>query len=221
MGPIKPLRTAKGRSYDAFVVQIPREQNVEEVTAITGILNLRVRWEPFKSSGIIQCKRCQRFGHIAANCAIGYRCVKCKGSHLPGQCAKKDEESPACVNCGEERHPANFRGCKFYLRRTAERRRKMEMAKEEREERRSFVNRAVNNYTTKGVSFASMFDRKTSVTSSTAATSFMNLSHDLFGVSLSELLGKINDFLSHFNTLRSKAEQQAAYLQFFVGVCNG
>lgn len=42
------------------------------------------------------------------------RCVKCLGNHSYKECNKPVETPPTCVNCGEH-HPANYRGCKYYL----------------------------------------------------------------------------------------------------------
>lgn len=56
-------------------------------------------------------------GHSSANCNLGYRCVKCAGTHEPGNCphntaSNKDTSTSTYVNCNSN-HPANYRGCKY------------------------------------------------------------------------------------------------------------
>jgi len=72
-----------------------------------------VHWEKLRRKDIIQCKRCQRLGHAAANCNLRYRCVKCKEDHEPGKCSiytGKNNE-PYCINCNSFGHPVSYRGC--------------------------------------------------------------------------------------------------------------
>lgn len=73
----------------------------------------RIKWDHFrtpqKNKGI-QCKNCQRMGHMAKNCGLPYRCVKCTSQHLPGQCPKLKTDKPVCVNCSKY-HTSNWRGC--------------------------------------------------------------------------------------------------------------
>lgn len=64
--------------------------------------------------GTPQCYRCQRFGHTKNYCNLPPRCVKCTENHHYKECKKKADQPPKCINCGGE-HPANFRGCKYYI----------------------------------------------------------------------------------------------------------
>lgn len=67
-------------------------------------------------------------GHMASNCAMNYRCVKCKQDpyHLPGECPLIKNKSLQnhklyCVQCKEYGHPASYRGCpkiKNYIQNT-------------------------------------------------------------------------------------------------------
>ncbi|CAG5093329.1 Similar to ORF1: Nucleic-acid-binding protein from transposon X-element (Drosophila melanogaster) [Cotesia congregata] len=65
----------------------------------------------------LQCRKCQRLGHTAANCQMEYRCVRCgDSSHAPAQCPLKDEKTRdkfKCANCGKNGHPASYAGCRF------------------------------------------------------------------------------------------------------------
>lgn len=75
-----------------------------------------VKWErPRNTQDVLQCRRCQRFGHGASNCHLPYRCVKCSNTHGPGECPKTAKDAPKCVNCGKE-HTANYGGCETKTR---------------------------------------------------------------------------------------------------------
>jgi len=65
--------------------------------------------EPRPRRNLIQCTRCQSYGHTQAYCNHQLRCVKCGNNHLSSEC-KKDKDSPAgCALCTQP-HPANYRG---------------------------------------------------------------------------------------------------------------
>lgn len=65
------------------------------------------------ASNVIQCKRCQRFGHSQANCGLNPRCVKCTGNHHYSECRKSKNTAPECVNCNQN-HTSNYKGCPEY-----------------------------------------------------------------------------------------------------------
>ena len=71
--------------------------------------------DPKRKKTIVQCKRCQQYGHTRNNCTRPFRCVKCAGNHNTTDCPKKDRTIPCkCALCHEE-HPANYKGCKVFL----------------------------------------------------------------------------------------------------------
>lgn len=91
----------------------------KEIFKVTHLFHCCVQIEPRrKTADIPQCTRCQRFGHTRNYCKLDPRCVKCKNSHLYSECTKTPAEKPQCVNCGAD-HPANFRGCQYYLEQKA------------------------------------------------------------------------------------------------------
>lgn len=64
----------------------------------------------------MQCARCQRFGHAAANCKMEFRCVKCAKNHSSGECPLgkdqvEDRSTLKCALCRTNGHPASYRGC--------------------------------------------------------------------------------------------------------------
>ena len=77
----------------------------------TGII---FRVEEFKTTpSILQCFKCQSFGHKALNCTKKEKCVACGEAHSHKNCPNKEKRKPKCANC---RGPdvANYRGCPAY-----------------------------------------------------------------------------------------------------------
>lgn len=100
-----------------FFLDLERKSNNGEIYNVNTLLHAVVRFEtPNKKQTIVQCKRCQNYGHTRNQCTQQFRCVKCAGTHDYRLCAKKKEDGkPAkCALCGGA-HPANFKGCQVYL----------------------------------------------------------------------------------------------------------
>ncbi|GBP64742.1 Nucleic-acid-binding protein from transposon X-element [Eumeta japonica] len=84
----------------------------KNISKICGLSNIRAE-VPYKRGGPEQCHSCQRYvtGHVAANCYVQPRCVKCLIPHWTNECSltKEQEEKPSCMNCSQN-HTANYRG---------------------------------------------------------------------------------------------------------------
>lgn len=117
------------KPYELVLVVLdlsPEGKKVFNVKTIDGLSGIKI--ETPRNKGIPgQCHRCQMYGHSARNCHARPRCVKCIGDHETVNCPrpKKAEiangaptSPPACVNCGTEGHPANYRGCPKAPRKT-------------------------------------------------------------------------------------------------------
>lgn len=97
-----------------YYVNLEPNANNKDAYKIKHIGNLIVTVEaPYKKQEIIQCKRCQRFGHSKNNCNRIFRCVKCGEDHPTNTCTKKSDTAAVCVNC-QGSHPANYKGCTKY-----------------------------------------------------------------------------------------------------------
>lgn len=48
---------------------------------------------------IIQCHRCQQWGHASSNCYGEIKCLKCAGTHLTQECTKSPDTAAKCANC--------------------------------------------------------------------------------------------------------------------------
>lgn len=117
---VKPFTTAKAkrenRKLPFFLVQLSPNSNLEGLRTINVLDYQVVSWEKVKrSEGIIQCVRCQRFGHAASNCEMQPRCVKCSKNHKTEECPLgkegADKSQLSCVLCKNSGHTANYRGC--------------------------------------------------------------------------------------------------------------
>lgn len=98
-----------------FFIDLEPAKNNKEIYNIRGLQNMIVQIEPPRvmKNNIIQCMRCQQYGHSRTYCNKPYVCVKCGGAHNTKDC-KKSKETPAkCALCGGS-HPANYKGCEHY-----------------------------------------------------------------------------------------------------------
>lgn len=99
-----------------FFIDLKRQQNNKDIYSVTKLINAIVKFEaPNKKTSIVQCKRCQNYGHTRNQCTQPFRCVKCAGYHDYRTCNKKREDGPAkCSLCGGD-HPANYKKCQIYI----------------------------------------------------------------------------------------------------------
>ena len=67
-----------------------------------------------RESQIIRCFKCQKLGHVSANCKSENKCGHCCGEHSFQDCENKTK-TPKCSNCGGD-HPANYQICDVYQR---------------------------------------------------------------------------------------------------------
>lgn len=98
-----------------FFVNLLPSVNNKAVKELKYIYNQSVAIEdPRKKKTILQCQRCQQYGHSKNYCMRPYRCVKCAEPHKTSECSRTDRNTPAqCALCLGP-HPANFKGCEVY-----------------------------------------------------------------------------------------------------------
>lgn len=112
------ILTVKEFKKSFWLVQIEKSSQPSPLLKINTLLNCKVKFEAFKKSksSITQCHNCQRFGHVASNCKMQYRCIKCTAVHAPGKCSILKTDPPSdstktqCVNC-KGQHTANAKIC--------------------------------------------------------------------------------------------------------------
>ena len=97
-----------------FMATIPKSEKARDIYKITKLCYCRVYVESYKKKKqMVQCHRCQRYGHTNIQCHAQPRCVKCAGQHESAACMLSRKKQATCANCGEP-HPANYRGCEYF-----------------------------------------------------------------------------------------------------------
>jgi len=68
---------------------------------------------PRRYTGVVQCTRCQQYGHSKTYCNKPFVCVKCGAKHSTADCKKPRDTPATCALCNGP-HTANYKGCEFY-----------------------------------------------------------------------------------------------------------
>lgn len=97
-----------------FYIDLEPQPNNKEIYDIKYLLHAKISFEPpYKKKDVVQCARCQLYGHTKKYCKRLPRCIKCGNDHLSNTC-QKDKSTPAtCALCSGN-HPANYKGCVVY-----------------------------------------------------------------------------------------------------------
>lgn len=147
------------RVLPIFLVQISPNSNVADLYKIKYLNNQVIAWEKLKKNNILQCKNCQRFGHVALNCKLNYRCVKCNVEHGPGECKVENQidsrDKLYCVLCKTFGHPASFKGCPEFQRLKSS----INLKKNPIKNKLAKNKEAVFNRVTPNQTFAQLFDQ--------------------------------------------------------------
>lgn len=86
-----------------------KETTKTKYTSITEILYMRIRVDSQKiRTGVIQCHRCQSFGHNQLRCQQQPRCVRCGKNQHTQTCINAKNIQTSCANCRGP-HLANHR----------------------------------------------------------------------------------------------------------------
>lgn len=97
-----------------FFVDLEPNTNNKDIFKLDLLLNAKVQIEPpRKNKTIVQCIRCQMYGHTKTYCRRPFRCVKCGDNHSTFSCTKNREIPAKCALCDGD-HPANYKGCRIY-----------------------------------------------------------------------------------------------------------
>lgn len=201
-----------------WVIQIHPNDNPTDLLNIRYILHQKIHIGKLKNLKMSQCKNCQRFGHVAINCNMSYRCVKCTEKHDPGKCSLKsdpnNEQVPArCVNCGQLGHPASYKGCPKY-KEILERKHNNYPPKEPK-------NLIKTNFVSSNISYAQIAKKslptKPKIPNDTYQTTFFNTECEkLFGHDLSDCLNLINNFLPKYKAIDDINKKREAFLQLCI-----
>lgn len=97
-----------------FFIDLDPNENNKDIYNITSFDNAIIQFEPPKKyDDIVQCFRCQDYGHTKTYCKKNFRCVKCGQDHSTSECKKKVDEPPKCALCSNN-HTASYKGCIEY-----------------------------------------------------------------------------------------------------------
>lgn len=97
-----------------FFVDLDPSPNNHSIFDIRSYENAIIEIEaPRKFDDIVQCHRCQQFGHTKSYCRKPFKCVKCGLGHATTECSKARDSPPQCVHCLGN-HTASYRGCSVY-----------------------------------------------------------------------------------------------------------
>jgi hypothetical protein len=97
-----------------FFVDLEPNSHNKDIFNLQYLLNAKITVEPpHKKTDIVQCKKCQSYGHTKTYCWHPSRCVKCGQGHDTQTCTKPATTPPKCVLC-DGTHPANYKGCVVY-----------------------------------------------------------------------------------------------------------
>ena len=109
--------TKKGTQEKSTTVKVTFSSQEQKQKILSG--GIRMFFQSFRvvdyvpDPDIIQCFRCQGFGHHHWECqAEKQKCLRCGGDHRVKDCMK-ERDSPQCANCGGA-HTALYRGCQAY-----------------------------------------------------------------------------------------------------------
>lgn len=156
-----PNSRRNNHRLNIWMVKFKPGSDLSGIMKIKSLLNQRITLEKPKSTEIVQCKRCQRYGHIAFNCVLDYRCVKCAQNHEPGECRTKIQydstqneqgedqtritSNAHCVNCGNDGHPANYRNCPAYKKILKSKKERLQQQKQQQKFKINSINNIVNS----------------------------------------------------------------------------
>ncbi|BES89815.1 Associated with zinc fingers [Nesidiocoris tenuis] len=97
-----------------FVDLKPLSKNAE-IYSLQRLGNAVIKVEPPKpKKTVIQCTKCQSYGHSKNYCHRRPKCVKCDGLHATESCPKQANLPPVCTNC-KGNHTANYKGCPIHV----------------------------------------------------------------------------------------------------------
>lgn len=97
-----------------FFVDLNPSPNNKTIYDLQYLCHAVVRVEPpARTNDVVQCHRCQQFGHTKTYCKKPFRCVKCGMDHPTAGCQKNKDTPPRCLHCLMN-HTASYKGCRIY-----------------------------------------------------------------------------------------------------------
>ncbi|KAJ8949388.1 hypothetical protein NQ318_007484 [Aromia moschata] len=109
---VKKVILMRGTRSPLYLVVTDNQVTLAELQkSVHTIQFTKITWERRQNNRqMIQCRRCQKWGHAKVNCGHPPCCVKCAGPHYTHECPHtRDEEGfvPKCANCEGEHTACN------------------------------------------------------------------------------------------------------------------
>lgn len=105
---------AENSIFATYKINLSAKHSLTQLRKVKFIFHSRVYWDKYiNNKTVLQCYRCQAFGHTSSNCFKPPRCVKCALNHFTADCSKTLDVPAKCCNCSGD-HPASFTGCPSY-----------------------------------------------------------------------------------------------------------
>lgn len=223
-----------GFKIGTYIISTDKWEEIAEITKISHIgYHEGVLWERLRKFGPIQCRRCQRLGHVSRNCLNEYRCVKCPEKHQPGQCRRIfNEENAAeafCQLCQQKGHVSSYTECP--------RKAKVAQAVNNMRQQKEAVKQQSWAQVAQGVSFADCLrpshqpqTQKQHPTTKqqeghqryqpNAEKSFFEQeSKKLFNSDFSTITSKMREFIPYYKNIQGLDEQKLAFISFVLELC--
>lgn len=234
------------RSSSHRIVQLTAQSDIKEILKIKYLYNHKIYWDKLNanSPSTIQCKKCQRFGHVSINCFYTQRCVKCTTQHEAGNCPRNSlleqakqnpdangnillDDNVACVNCNQKGHPANYRECPVYLK-------YIEIKNKQSNNRQTATinTAAYASGIQKNLSYSSVVTGNQQIHSQHSKSNENNITHNnnnqssnnlsfiqnecqnLFNLDLFTILDKINNFIPNYQKLTNTNDKKKSFIAF-------
>lgn len=215
-----------------WLIQVKDINSQQKINNMRSLLGFGIRVERYRGKKLLQCKNCQRYNHLATNCNMPYRCMKCTENHEPGKCkipAKENNNDPhiiekedgtknavkgiplTCVNCGKN-HPANYAQCEYRIK----------IEEKKRTQYNQIANKPIriqSNFVRQNVSYSAMAKTSQNTKSNSNQT---NANFDInkeveqhFGKDLNTCLNKINSFIPKYKGLNQNERKNALFSLMF------
>ncbi|KAL1129704.1 hypothetical protein AAG570_012648 [Ranatra chinensis] len=118
----KKLENGSTRKLPLFIVTAKKDVTIQSFSQVRAIFYHEYKVEKFRSGGsnVVQCYKCQNFGHTNRFCNMPERCVCCGQAHSAKECK---ETILKCPNCSEN-HSAGSLNCRvrhLYIQRNVSR----------------------------------------------------------------------------------------------------
>lgn len=220
---------------DKWLLRLSKSTDIMNVYKINRILHCVVKCRKDRGREVTQCYNCQRFGHVASNCGMTYRCVKCGDSHGPANCpiaprmedgepsnTTEEEAQVFCINCNAQGHVASSRTCpkriSFLKKRTQRKHTKPAVTTA-----RPSVGPTHISDTRPNVSYASAAGARhvpppARGNSASQGNAFADDCFTFFGKSLLELLADIRAFAPKFIQIRDAKDRATAIVHLLLHI---